>query len=118
VEDVSETEEDKNIWTNEQKASTEQKVIRQEMNECIRQVIELLPDSYRSVIVLSELEGFKDNEIADVIGLSLEATKIRIHRARARLKNELTKTCVFYRDEQNEFACDRKDSLIKINGVK
>jgi RNA polymerase sigma-70 factor, ECF subfamily len=112
MEDILETQEDKNTWTDEQKSSTEQKVIRQEMNACIRGIIETLPDSYRSVLVLSEFEGLKDAEIAEITGLSLQATKIRIHRARTKLKSELAKACVFYRDEQNEFACDRKDAPI------
>ena len=115
LEDISETHENKNIWTDEQEASTEQRVIRQEMNDCIRGIIETLRDSYRSVIVLSELEGLKDSEIAEITGTSLQATKIRIHRARARLKSELTKACVFYRDEQNRFACDRKNALIVLD---
>lgn len=112
LDNIAETEEDKNIWTGEQAASIEHKVIRQEMNECIRDIILKLPDSYRTFIILSELEGLKDVEIAEITGLSLQATKIRLHRGRARLKDELTKTCVFYRDEQNELACDRKDALI------
>jgi RNA polymerase sigma-70 factor, ECF subfamily len=118
VDDISETEEDKDVWTGKRKVSSEDKVIRQEMNECIREIIEKLPDAYRSVIVLSEFEGLKDSEIAEISGLGLQATKIRIHRARARLKSELTKACVFYRDEQNELACDRKGGLIEINEGK
>jgi RNA polymerase sigma-70 factor (ECF subfamily) len=108
IEDITEIEEEKEIWTGEEKVSSEQRVIRQEMNGCIRQIIETLPETYRSIIVLSELEGFKDNEIADILGLSLQAAKIRLHRARTRLKKELKTSCVFYRDERNEFACDRK----------
>ena len=84
------------------------------MNGCIREIIEALPEAYRTVIVLSELEGLKDSEIAKIIGLSLQATKIRIHRARVRLKSELTKACLFYQNEQNELACDRKDSIIAL----
>jgi RNA polymerase sigma-70 factor (ECF subfamily) len=61
------------------------------------------------VIILSELEGLKDGEIAQIMGTSLQATKIRIHRARVKLKDEMTKACVFYRDEQSGFACDRKN---------
>ena len=118
IEDIVEGEEDKEIWTGEQTPSTEQRVIRQEMNGCIREIIETLPQTYRSVIVLSELEGFKDTEIADILGLSLQATKIRLHRARTRLKEELKTACVFYRDERNEFACDRKTPLIQIGEMK
>jgi len=117
IEDITEIEEDKQIWTGEGKASTEQRVIRQEMNGCIRQIIETLPETYRSIIVLSELEGFKDTEIADILGLSLQATKIRLHRARTRLKKELKTSCVFYRDENNEFACDRKFPFMQIMDI-
>ena len=118
IETILESEEDKEIWTGEQTPSTEQRIIRQEMNGCIREIIETLPQTYRSVIVLSELEGFKDTEIANILGLSLQATKIRLHRARTRLKEELKTACVFYRDERNEFACDRKTPLIQIGEMK
>lgn len=119
IEDIAEREENKRIWTGEHTPSIEQRVIRREMNDCIHEIIEILPKSYRSVIILSELEGFKDAEIADILGLGLEATKIRLHRARARLKKELKTACVFYRDERNVFACDRKETpLIKIGEMK
>jgi RNA polymerase sigma-70 factor (ECF subfamily) len=108
VEAITETREDENIWTGEVTASTEQRVIRQEMNGCIREIIQTLPETHRSVIVLSELEGMSDGEIADILGLTIPAAKIRLHRARARLRKELTTACVFYRDDRQEFACDRK----------
>jgi RNA polymerase sigma-70 factor (ECF subfamily) len=110
LEDFAEIECDEEIRTDERQHSAEKKVLRREMNGCIREIIDKLPDSYRSVIVLSELEGFKDGEIADIIGLSLQATKIRIHRARAKLRDELSKACDFFRDEENEFACERKEA--------
>lgn len=119
--EIAETEEDKDVWTDRKRPSTEQHVINREMNGCIRGIIEALPDAYRYVIVLSELEGFKDSEISEIMGLSLRAVKIRLHRARAALKQELTKACVFYRDERNEFACDRKDEKtepIQIKRIK
>ena len=108
VESITATKEDENIWTGETADSTEQRVIRQEMNGCIREIISTLPEAYRAVIVLSELEGQSDHEIADILGLTLQAVKIRLHRARARLKKELTASCTFYRDDRQEFACDRK----------
>ncbi len=109
VEPIEDAREDENIWTGELADSTEQRVIRQEMNECIREIISTLPEAYRIVIVLGELEGLNDSEIADILGLTLPATKIRLHRARARLKKELTRACTFYRDDRQEFACDRKN---------
>jgi RNA polymerase sigma-70 factor, ECF subfamily len=107
----------KEIWTDEEKAPAEQRVIRKEMNGCIREIVDTLPANYRSVIVLSEMEGLKDAEIAEVLGINLQAAKMRLHRGRAMLKKELSTACVFYRDERNELACDRKglDALIRIN---
>ena len=118
VDAIAESEADKDIWTDERKASTELRLIRQEMNGCIREIISTLPENYRTVIVLSELEGLKDSEVADILGLSLRAAKVRLHRARARLKKELSSACVFYRDDRNELACDRKNALIQISEAK
>ena len=88
--------------------ASEQRVIKQEMNDCIREVINGLPEDYRSVIVLSELEDLPDGEIAEILGVSLQTVKIRLHRARARLRQALQNECVFYQDEHGKLACDRR----------
>ena len=100
--------EDAGVWTGRKPLTVEQQAIREEMSSCVRGVVDRLPDNYRTAIVLSDLEGFKDSEIAGVLGLTLSATKIRLHRARSRLKHELSNCCVFYRNEEDELACDRK----------
>lgn len=89
--------------------SAEREAIRNEMNECIREFVDRLPENYRTVMILSELKDLKDQEIAEILGISLEATKIRLHRARARLKAEFAAGCEFYRDENSNLACDRKE---------
>lgn len=91
-----------------QAASAETTAIRKEMNACIREFTERLPDNYRTVMVLSELEGFKNDEIAEILDLTLDTVKIRLHRGRERLRKELELGCSFYRDECDELACDRK----------
>ncbi len=88
-------------------------LIRKDMNECIRGIVEGLPENYRSVLVLSELEGFTNQEIADILDVSLETVKIRLHRARTRLRKELESHCTFYRDDRNELSCDRKTTSLK-----
>lgn len=88
-------------------------LIRKDMNECIRGIVDRLPENYRAVLVLSELEGLTNAEIAEVNGISLDTVKIRLHRARARLRKELEAKCDFYRDERNELACDRKTVPLK-----
>ena len=109
-------ESDRNVWTDEIRQTLEGRVIRDEMNACIRDVINRLPENYRTVIILGDLEGFLDREIAEILGLSLKNTKIRLHRARAQLKRFLEEACVLYRSEDNELACDRKGPFPVIRG--
>lgn len=95
--------------------STDQMVIKKEMRDCINEYIDKLPPDYKIVIVLSELEGLSNKEIADIMGISLSNAKIRLHRARTRLKAVLNEACEFYYTEQNTLACDRKQVKILPN---
>ena len=94
------------------KSLTDQTFIRKEMSECVREFIDKLPSDYKTVILLGELEGFKNKEIADILQISLDTVKIRLHRARAGLKKELDDGCTFHHNEQNILACDRKPIFI------
>jgi RNA polymerase sigma-70 factor (ECF subfamily) len=91
----------------------DQKVIRKEMSQCVREYIDRLSPDHRTVLVLSELEGFKNREIADILEISLENVKVRLHRARASLKNVLDDDCDFYHNEEGTLACDRKPVFIE-----
>ena len=93
-----------------QAPSAEASAIREEMNACIREFIERLPENYKTVMVLSELEGFKNEEIVAILGVTLDTVKIRLHRAREKLHRELETGCSFHRDEDNELACDRNQA--------
>lgn len=90
--------------------SGETAAIRAEMSACIGEFVARLPENYKTVMVLSELEGFKNDEIAAMLGLTLETVKIRLHRARAKLRKDLEAGCTFYRDDSAELACDRKQA--------
>jgi RNA polymerase sigma-70 factor, ECF subfamily len=48
-----------------------------------------LPVEYRLPLVLRDLQGLSNREIADVLGISLAAAKSRIHRARMQIRAEL-----------------------------
>ncbi|MEJ2183819.1 MAG: sigma-70 family RNA polymerase sigma factor [Nitrospirota bacterium] len=102
---------DMDVWTGQKMISFDRQLIRTEMNECIRDFIFRLPADYRTVVILKEIEGFKNREVAEILGVSLDTVKIRLHRARARLKREFEAHCSFYRDERNVFSCDLKTAL-------
>lgn len=99
-------------WVSHKPTPGDQNVIRKEMSECVIEFIDNLPEDYRTVIVLSELEGLANKEIADILNISLENVKTRLHRARAKLRGMLNEGCDFYHNEQNVLACDRKPSQI------
>lgn len=104
-------DDDKDLWTDKNMPSVDQQLIRKEMNECIKNFIENLPSDYRAVIIMGEIEGLKNSEIAEVLGISLDTVKIRLHRARTKLKKELETHCTFYRNEQSELACDLRSAF-------
>lgn len=80
-------------------------VDRKRMRECILRVVDGLPASQRAVILLGELRELSDREMADALGISLGAAKIRLHRARRALKAALESACTFERDEVTGLAC-------------
>ena len=94
-------------------SSPDLKLIRDEMSDCVREFVDRLSYDYRTIIILNELEGFTNNEIAEILQISLETAKIRLHRARAQLKKSLESGCDFYLDQSSEIMCDRKQSTDK-----
>ena len=109
LEDFSETE-DRNVWTGRIEPTVDQELVHREMSECVREYVDKLPADFRTVLILSQFEGFKNKEIADILEISLDNVKVRLHRARALLKKELDNGCEFYHNEQGSLACDRKPS--------
>lgn len=68
----------------------EQQVLDREMHALLEAAIEALPPIYRSVFVLREVEEMSTAETATCLGLSEDAVKVRLHRARARLRRYLS----------------------------
>jgi len=55
----------------------------------VKKAIEELPDDFRLVVVLSFLEGFSYQEIADIVNLNIGTVKSRLHRGRKLLQKSL-----------------------------
>jgi RNA polymerase sigma-70 factor (ECF subfamily) len=77
-----------------------------QMSECVQDKIRLLPESYQTVLVLFDLMEFSHQEIAEILDTSVENVKVRLHRARKKLKTILEKECRFELDERNVLICD------------
>jgi RNA polymerase sigma-70 factor (ECF subfamily) len=55
----------------------------------LRRAIEGLPDGYRTVFVMHDVEGYTHEEIATALGIQAGTSKAQLFRARARLRTEL-----------------------------
>lgn len=88
--------------------SIEHQAIRKEMSGCVQGLLNQLPECYRTVLILGDMEDLKDREIAEVLDITVEAAKIRLHRARVKLKQSLDSQCSMYRDRRNTLLCDLK----------
>jgi len=62
---------------------------RQELGVMLRTAIEGLPEIYRNVVLLRDIEEMDVRETATALGISEGAVKVRLHRARALLQREL-----------------------------
>lgn len=89
--------------------SQERQLLRAEMSQCVGELFRRLPENYQTVLALSDCEQLTDREVALVLEISEGAAKIRLHRARGRMKAELDRACSFYRDAENTLCCDRKE---------
>jgi len=77
---------DESCETGESVAPVEDQAIRSEMSECVQGLVAQLPDHFRTVLVLSEMEDMKNSEIAQVLGISESNVGARLSRARQVLR--------------------------------
>jgi RNA polymerase sigma-70 factor, ECF subfamily len=88
--------------------SLQQIVERNDMSACVQRYLDSLPDSYRAVILMHDLDGLTSPQIAAALGASLATVKIRLHRARLRLRTQLESGCAFSHDERDVLVCEPK----------
>lgn len=62
---------------------------KSEMLDLIKDALEVLPDEYKEPFILREYHGLTYNEISDIVGVPLSNVKIRIHRAKQKIKDIL-----------------------------
>lgn len=70
-------------------ATPEELCARGALTDAVRAAVSALPTDQRVVILLREYEGFSYREIAEVVGASEEAVRVRAHRARQALRHTL-----------------------------
>ncbi|MCI0586711.1 MAG: sigma-70 family RNA polymerase sigma factor [Planctomycetes bacterium] len=72
-------------WTETAEAAAE----RREIRDLVRSSIDRLPEAYRNVLLLRDIEGFDTEETAGLLDVNPNVVKIRLHRARQALRTLL-----------------------------
>ncbi len=69
----------------------ERRMLNKELGDLIRQYTDELPDMYRVVFILCDVEGMSNGEAAQILGATVAAVKTRLHRARLVLRARLSR---------------------------
>ncbi len=70
--------------------SPDDHAMNSEIRDILEKAIAELPETLRTVFILREIEGYSTEETAQILGISVSAAKVRLHRARLRLRQLLT----------------------------
>lgn len=70
----------------------EEAMARRETRAMVRACIDELPESYRTALMLRDIEDLDNDEVAAALGISANAAKIRVHRARQALRTLLARS--------------------------
>src|SRR5215469_4437046 len=71
------------------KINPESFAIRSEQASRLRDAVQKLPPQYRIVLVLRDMEGLTDDEVAEITGVRAGTVRVRLHRARLFVRKEL-----------------------------
>jgi RNA polymerase sigma-70 factor (ECF subfamily) len=83
--------------------------IRNQMLEALEVAIRKLPDDYRPVFILRDVDGLTSREVSKILDLTVPAVKSRLHRSRLMLRRRLSKFFVEQRPQNEQ---DDLDSVV------
>ena|SRR5688572_23118257 len=98
--------------TPDRQMNPEKAIIWRESQQLLEQAIDNLPEKYRVVYMLKEVEGLDNPQIEESLGLTESNTKVRLHRAKMLLKHSLDR--VFLEKEVFEFGNSRCDAVVAV----
>jgi RNA polymerase sigma-70 factor (ECF subfamily) len=91
----------------------EQQIYDGELKVVLEKAFDALPEDYRSVFMLREIEGLSTAETAECLDISEENVKTRLYRARAVLQRELYSFAGADRNQAFQFLGDRCDRVVE-----
>jgi len=93
-------------------ANPEEQASRRELARMLESAIDQLPESFRSVVMLREVEGLSTAEAADVLGISEELVKTRLHRAKHQMRESLIQNIDAHSQKAFPFYAPRCDRVV------
>ncbi len=91
----------------------EQQASGSEIRRLLEEAVEKLPDAYRTVFMLRDVDDMSTSDAADVLGITEDNVKVRLHRARALLRKTLYARAGMERKEAFSFHALRCDRVVK-----
>jgi RNA polymerase sigma-70 factor (ECF subfamily) len=91
----------------------EQQASNSEVRRLLEEAIENLPDAYRTIFILRDVEDMSTTDTADVLEITEDNVKVRLHRARALLRKNLYARAGMERKDAFNFHAVRCDRVVK-----
>ena len=93
-------------------ATPERQAYAAELGRVLESAVDALPDAYRAVFMLREIEGLSTSQTAEGLDLGEEAVKTRLHRARAMIRQTITNRLGAAGREAFQFHATRCDRVV------
>jgi RNA polymerase sigma-70 factor, ECF subfamily len=91
----------------------EQRASNSEIRRLLEEAVKKLPDAYRTIFMLRDVEELSTTETANILEITEENVKVRLHRARALLRRSLYARAGMERKEAFNFHAVRCDRVVR-----
>ena len=90
----------------------ERQAYAHELHRVLEEAVDTLPETYRTVFMLRDVEGLSTSETGEGLGLGEEAVKTRLHRARAMIRRAVTARIGAVAADTFQFHAPRCDRVV------
>jgi RNA polymerase sigma-70 factor, ECF subfamily len=90
----------------------ERQAYAQELHRVLEEAVDTLPDTYRTVFMLRDVDGLNTSETGESLGLGEDVVKTRLHRARAMIRRAVTARLGTVADGAFQFHAPRCDRVV------
>ncbi len=112
LESIPESERERSTMFASREGDPERQLLDRELKGVLEDAVESLPEYYRSVLVMRDVEGMDTLETAECLGLTEETVKTRLHRARAMVRRTLAANSASALPGSFQFHLSRCDRVV------